>query len=104
MTIDSSQLMPLLKAIVTLTPAQQEIFLFCLENLPHPRPYTGDLLRIRTAVGCKSRTAQVALQQISKHPLLSQLVKYQKINIKEAVIYEYYDRKNETAKDHLCTS
>ena len=80
MMIDHADLMPFIKEFSTLTPKQQEIFLFCLEKLPHPVNGSGDLLRIRTAIGCKARTVQIALQVINNTKILSQLVKYRRIN------------------------
>jgi hypothetical protein len=96
MNLEHAQIIPLLKELVAMTPTQQEIFLFCLENLPEPKPYTGDLLRIRTAVGCNPRTAQVALWIISRSKILSKFVSYRRINRKEINIYEL-----QQAQDHL---
>ena len=78
--IDHAVLMPFIEEFSTLTPKQQAIFLFCLKKLPNPVNGSGDLLRIRTAVGCKPRTVQVALQVINNTKILSQLVKYRRIN------------------------
>ena len=94
MIIEHTLLIPLLKELATLSPVQQEVFLFCLEHLPEPKAYTGDLLRIRSAVGCKPRTAQVALQIITKSKILSQMVKYHRINRKEARIHEFQQTQN----------
>lgn len=82
MLIDHTALMPFLKELITLSPKQQEIFLFCLENLPHPVNNSGDLERIRTAVGCKHRTLQVALLVINNTQILSQLVKYRRTSLR----------------------
>jgi hypothetical protein len=88
MNIEHTQLLPLLDALVILSPVQQEIFLFCLKNCPEPKAYSGDLLRIRESVGCNPHTTLVALRIISASPVLSQLVKYRRVNHNEVMTNE----------------
>ena len=74
-----------------LSHAEQKIFLFCLENCPHPRPYTGDLGRISQATGLSRTTVFNALQSIAHHQDLHALVAYiRSANIKELIAAERF--------------
>ena len=99
MQIDHTQILPLLKEFAALSPVQQEIFLFCLVYCPRPRPHTGDLFMIRNAVGCKANTVHSALEDINSLPILSQLVKYTRLNTMEIKQDEY----RKTTEDGICT-
>lgn len=96
MNIDHTLIIPLMREFAALTPSQQQVFLYCLVNMPNPKAYTSDLLDIRTALGCKPITVRTALRIISQSKQLSQLVKYHRVNHKEALYHEY-----EQKKDHL---
>lgn len=90
MIIQSEQLLPMLKELANLSPVQLSILVYCIEHCPRPIAYSGDLLQIRTAIGCKPRTVQIALRRFNQSRLLSQLVNYRRIK-KEDMEYELRD-------------
>lgn len=65
-----------LKEFSRLSSAEQKVFLFCAENLPFPRAYSGDLQEITLHTGLYYQTVRQALFTISAAPLLSKVVKY----------------------------
>jgi hypothetical protein len=59
-----------------LTPAQQRVFLYCLENCPYPQAYTGDIQRVMIGTGYPRKTIATAFIAIQAQPTLSTLVRY----------------------------
>jgi len=59
-----------------LSPSQQLIFIYCLQNCPHPIPYSGDLNRIAILNQVSYRTVQRALSAISSFKHLARAVFY----------------------------
>ena len=65
-----------LHEFASLSPAEQKVFLFCVEHNPHPQAYTGDLQYIAARTGLYYQTVRQALHAISALPTLSKAVKY----------------------------
>lgn len=78
-----------LKEFSELSPSEQRVFLFCLEHLPHPRRYTGDLRRIQNNTGLSRLTVYQALNHISALPHLRKCVFYIRTDISELLRDEY---------------
>ena len=65
-----------LKEFSRLSPAEQKVFLFCLEKLPYPHAYSGDLQHIAISTGLYYQTVRQAMYSIAASPILSSAVKY----------------------------
>jgi hypothetical protein len=78
-----------LKEFSRLSPSEQQVFLYCLENCPHPRRYTGDLRQIQTHTQLSRLTVYQALNHISNLPHLRKAVCYIRTDIKELKKEEY---------------
>jgi hypothetical protein len=65
-----------LKEFRKLSPAQQEIFLFCLEKNPNPQKRSGDISYISTCLGRPRKTVYSAFLAINANKTLSKLVRY----------------------------
>jgi hypothetical protein len=65
-----------LKEFTKLSPAEQKVFLYCLEYCPRPRAYSGDLQEITLHTGLYYQTVRQALSHISAMQTLSRAVKY----------------------------
>jgi hypothetical protein len=65
-----------LKEFTKLSPAEQKVFLYCLEHCPQPRAYSGDLQEITLHTGLYYQTVRQALSHISAMQTLSRAVKY----------------------------
>ena len=73
-SIDSSELVPLISSIALLTAAQQEVFLHCLKHSPHPAYYSGETRKIAVSLRMHVRTVQRSLQVIKRDPILRKIV------------------------------
>ena len=103
MKIDSSILVPLLRAFGSLSDNERQIFLYCLLNLPRPALYSSDVRSISTITGYHVRTVQKALRTISKDPMLGRCVQIIRITRQQAQeIYTHaaLEDKNSTP-DHV---
>ena len=94
MMINSDEILPLLNELLSLTKAQQNIFLYCLKKCPRPRPYTGDLFQISNATKSCRNTVHDALVLINKKKYLSKIVRYVRINTKEQIFYDSIETQN----------
>lgn len=74
MLISSEDLVPFCSALLSLSIAQQAVFIFCLQHCPHPSYYSGDTRLISTCLQMHVRTVQRALQVIKQDPILSRVV------------------------------
>ena len=59
-----------------LSPIEQRIFLFCLQNKQHPRKYSHDIAEIATRTGAHRKTVERALKTFAAYPLLHKCVAY----------------------------
>jgi hypothetical protein len=59
-----------------LTPAEQKVFLFCVEKKPYPLSYSGDLQEIAVATGLYYQTVRQAVYSFRQYPLLNKCVRY----------------------------
>lgn len=73
-SLDSSDLVPLVSSIALLTSAQQAVFLHCLQHSPHPAYYSGETRRIAVSLRMHVRTVQRSLQVIKRDPILRKVV------------------------------
>ena len=78
-----------LQEFAKLSPAEQNVFLFCLKNCPHPRKYTGDLAFIISGTGLARLTVYSALRKISGNPLLRKVVCYIQTDINDLIKIDY---------------
>ena len=69
-------LLQFVKEFSKLSPAEQKVFIFCVEHLPQPVAYSGDLQRIAQATGLYYQTVRQAMYTFRRYPLLSGIVKY----------------------------
>lgn len=91
MLIDSANLVPLLKELVALPHAQQQVFLFCLRlEFGVIHLHSSDIRLVALALGCNPRTVQRALFAIRNSKILSKCV-----DIRERKVYR------ETIEDHV---
>ena len=74
MLIDSANLVPLLKELVALPHAQQQVFLFCLRLEFGVVLHSSDIRLVAIALGCNPRTVQRALFAIRNSKILSKCV------------------------------
>ena len=72
--IDQSDLVPFCLSLVSLSSAQQTVFIHCLRHRPSPVLYSGDTRHIATCLRMHVRTVQRALQTIKRDPVLSRAV------------------------------
>jgi hypothetical protein len=70
-----------LEEFAELSPVQQKIFLFCLQNKPVIYKNTNDLQEICVRTNKPYKTVWVALKKISELKTLSRCVKYIHLNI-----------------------
>lgn len=80
-----------LKEFSRLSPSEQQVFLYCLENCPHPRRYTGDLRKIQQNTHLSRLTVYQALNHISNLPHLRKAVCYIRTDIDDLLRDEYRD-------------
>ena len=73
-SLDSSELVPLVSSIALLTAAQQAVFIHCLKNASHPAYYSGETRRIAVSLRMHVRTVQRSLQVIKRDPILRKVV------------------------------
>lgn len=69
-------LLQFVKDFAKLTPAEQKVFIFCVEHKPNPVAYSGDLQHIALATGLYYQTVRQAMYSFRRSPLLSAAVKY----------------------------
>lgn len=73
-SLDSSDLVPLVSSIALLTSAQQAVFVHCLKHSQHPAYYSGETRRIAVSLRMHVRTVQRSLQVIKRDPILRKIV------------------------------
>lgn len=81
-----------MEEFASLTPTQQRVFLYCLQECPFPKAYSGDIRKIASATELHVRTVQRALKIIKKHPKLSRAVYFTKFNSKKEFYHEEQER------------
>ena len=74
MKIDTSDLIRFLTEFSALGPAEQRVFLFCLQFCPHPALWSSDLMQIRSATGVSRKTLYNAFQDFGKSAILKRAV------------------------------
>lgn len=75
-----------------LSPVQQKIFLFCLQNCPHPRKNSGDINRIAAATGVHRKSVERAFKVINQYKILRRCVAYIKIDVRKEIQAGYMER------------
>ena len=85
-------LLSFLKEFSRLTPAQQEIFLFCLEKCPRPIAYTNDVTMIVTFTGRPRKTIFRAFSAFAQSNRLSDLVCYTRKSVKHTSPVKFDDK------------
>lgn len=83
-----------LQEFARLSPVEQKIFLFCLQKIPHPRKFTGDIAYIAQSIGVHRKSVERALKKISASRLLRRCVCYILLDVKR----EFYAQ-NEIADE-----
>jgi hypothetical protein len=81
-----SKIFLFLQEFARLSPVEQRVFLFCLQKIPHPRKFTGDISFISRSSGIHRKSVERALKKISSSPILRRCVCYIQLD----VIPEFY--------------
>ena len=88
MPVETADLVPILRELVSLSPAHQRVWIFCLVHLPVVRLYSSDVADVALRLGMTPRTVQRALAAIKRTPTLSRCVSTLRINPREDLVNE----------------
>jgi predicted regulator of amino acid metabolism with ACT domain len=86
------KILAFLDEFAKLSPVQQKIFLFCLQNCPHPRKNSSDINRIAAATGVHRKSVERAFKIIKQYKILRRCVSYIRIDVRKEIQAEYVER------------
>lgn len=95
------KILAFLREFSDLSPVQQKIFLYCLQNCPHPRKNTADLNRIAAATGAHRKSVERAFKVFAAHKILRRIVAYIKIDVKSALYAEHVEKEKLTGQSDI---